>query len=243
MDGETPSTKTRVLLVCRQLFNERGIANTTTAEIAAKAGINEGNLYYYFKRKEQIVRTLFDEFEQVLESVATEGLSKPSDPQRYSRYMRGWFELMWDYRFIYRDAGTLYRVAPSIRQRTVHLTDRGQQNVRRVLLDMNDLGILRAPAAEIDRLVINSWMIATYWIDYLQSREGVEEITQAHIDWGYTQVQSLFRPYLALPSRRPSRRMAPAPVVARAQPGESPKEGGEILAGGKAEGKRDVGNR
>src|SRR5271154_2281816 len=52
---EPQSTKGRVLRACLQLFNERGVGNVTTAEIAATVGINQGNLYYYFKRKEQIV--------------------------------------------------------------------------------------------------------------------------------------------------------------------------------------------
>jgi AcrR family transcriptional regulator len=243
MDGEPPSTKMRVLLACRQLFNERGVANATTAEIAATVGINEGNLYYYFKRKEQIVLTLFDEFEQAMERTATKGLKNPEDPHRYSRYMRGWFELMWEYRFFYRDGAALNRVAPSLRQRVKQLTDRGQQNVRRVLLDLNEVGLLRAPVAEIDRLVINSWMIATYWLDYLQSREGVEEITQAHVDWGFAQVQSLFRPYLTMPQGRPLGRMGPTTVVARAHPGKAAKKGGKVLTRREAESKGDVGDR
>src|ERR1700722_18126853 len=45
---EPQSTKGRVLLACLQLFNERGVSNVTTAEIAATVGINQGNLYYYF---------------------------------------------------------------------------------------------------------------------------------------------------------------------------------------------------
>src|SRR5882672_10032378 len=40
-------TRVRILSACRQLFNERGLSNVTTADIANAVGINEGNLYYH----------------------------------------------------------------------------------------------------------------------------------------------------------------------------------------------------
>lgn len=243
MAEDNLSTRVRVLRACRQLFNERGPANATTAEIAAQVGINEGNLYYYFKRKEQILVTLFDEFEEAMDAVATKGLEAPAGPERYSDYITGWFQLMWEYRFFYRDGGALFRMAPSLRARVKTLTDRGQQNVRRVLTSMAVHGMLRASAEEIDRLVINSWIIATYWIEYLRSREGVTEITPAEVEWGFTQVKSLFKPYLAVPQRPLSLHPAVTPVVARRDAGEAAEEGREILARREAEGQRHIRNR
>jgi AcrR family transcriptional regulator len=243
MAEDNPSTRVRVLRACRKLFNERGPANATTAEIAACVGINEGNLYYYFKRKEQILITLFDEFEEAMEAVATRGLEAPADPDRYTGYINGWFQLMWEYRFFYRDGGALFRMAPSLRARVKLLTERGQQNVRRVLMDMATHGMLRADAEVIDRLVINSWIIATYWIEYLRSREGVNEITRSDVDWGFKQVKSLFAPYMVASLQRPSRRPEVPAVIARAHPREAAEEGGEVLARRKAQGKRDIGNR
>jgi AcrR family transcriptional regulator len=243
MAEEIPSTRVRVLRACRQLFNERGPTNATTAEIAAFVGINEGNLYYYFKRKEQILVTLFDEFEEAMEQAATKGLEAPADPARYSGYITGWFQLMWEYRFFYRDGGELFRMAPSLRARVKVLTDRGQQNVRRVLMDMAAHGMLRANAQQIDQLVINSWIVATYWIEYLRSREGVTEITVAEVEWGFSQVKSLFAPYLVVPQRPLSLHPQLPSIVARAYAGEPAEEGGEVLARGKAQGKRNIRNR
>ena len=42
----------------------------TTAEIAQAVGISEGNLHYHFRRKQQILVALFDEFEAALDQVA-----------------------------------------------------------------------------------------------------------------------------------------------------------------------------
>ena len=242
MAEDTPSTRARVLQACRHLFNERGPANVTTAQIAAAVGINEGNLYYYFKRKEQIVVTLFDEFEAAMEQAATKGLEAPADPGRYSFYLTGWFQLMWEYRFFYRDSGALFRLAPSLRERMRRITEHGQQNVRRVLADMVLDGMMHANAKEIDRLVINSWIVATYWIEYLRTREGIDEITVVELEWGFRQVKSLFAPYMVKERWPRSLYVDPATVIPWAHAGEAAEEGGEILAGRKSQRKRDVGN-
>ena len=66
-----PDTRAKILAACRELFNERGPAAVTTAEISAAVHINEGNLYYHFQRKEQILEALFDAFADQLLAVAT----------------------------------------------------------------------------------------------------------------------------------------------------------------------------
>jgi AcrR family transcriptional regulator len=186
------STRGRILDACRGLFNERGPADVTTAQIAAAVGINEGNLYYHFKRKEQILEALFGEFEQELRKVAAGG----SDPERYGDYLSGWFRLMWEWRFFYRDGGLIYRLAPSLRSRLQILSDYGQDQVRRVLEGQSRAGFIQATPEEIEQLIVNAWIVATYWIDYLRSRHGVAQITREHVNWGALQVMSLFRPYL-----------------------------------------------
>jgi hypothetical protein len=61
-------------------------------------------------------------------------------------------------------------------------------------MDMVDEGRLTGSAEEIDQLVVNAWIVATYWIDYLRTRQGVDVITRDHLRWGFAQVQALFTP-------------------------------------------------
>ena len=190
------STRARILLACRELFNERGPVDATTAQIAAAVGINEGNLYYHFKRKEQILEALFAEFEQELREVAAAGVAYSGDPERHGDYLRGWFKLMWEWRFFYRDGSLIDRLAPLLRSRLQGVSDYGQDQVRRVLQGQQRAGLIQATPEEIEQLIVNSWIVATYWIDYLRSRHGVTRITRDDLKWGSLQVMSLFRPYL-----------------------------------------------
>jgi AcrR family transcriptional regulator len=206
--AETASTKTplptrmRILAACRSLFNERGPGEVTTAQIAAAVGINEGNLYYHFKRKEQILEALFEQYEANLREVASANRDYVEDPQRHGEYLRGWFNLMWEWRFFYRDIGLIARHAPSLHSQVQELSDYGQAQVRLMLETQARAGLIAAPPEEIDRLVVNAWIIATYWIDYLRLRHGVTELTRGHIRWGAEQVGSLFVPYLTPAGRK-----------------------------------------
>ena len=189
-------TRARILATCRDLFNERGPDAATTAEIAARVGINEGNLYYHFRRKEQILEALFDAFEDSLRTAAASYEAPMDDRGRFGTYLTNWFTVMWEWRFFYRDGTAIFRLAPALRQRLRSASDEGQEHVRRALESMREAGLVRASPAEIESVIVNAWIVSSYWIDYLRSRRGIADVRREHVDWGAAQVASLFRPYL-----------------------------------------------
>lgn len=197
MAEDTQSTRARILDACLRLFNESGPASVTTAEIARTVGINEGNLYYYFRKKADILLALFEQFESALNQTANAPQAAAgTTPDAGLAYLKTWFVLMWEWRFFYRDGAAIIRMAPALRARCVGLTEHGQADIRRVLHQMVENGQLNASAADIDRLVVNAWIISSYWLDYLYSRHNVDHVTREHLDWGFSQVLSLFRPYI-----------------------------------------------
>lgn len=204
MAEDTQSTRARILETCLRLFNESGPASVTTAEIARTVGINEGNLYYYFKKKADILLALFEQFERALDETANAPQVQPAPGVNPGlEYLKTWFRLMWEWRFFYRDGSAIIRMAPELRARCVSLTARGQADIRRVLREMVGKGMLTASAEEIDQLVVNAWIISSYWLDYLYTRHNVDDVTREHLEWGFSQVLALFRPYIA-PERRTS---------------------------------------
>jgi AcrR family transcriptional regulator len=52
-------TRKRILKVALELFRRKGLENTTTREIASKAGIGEGTLFNYFRTKEDLALYFF----------------------------------------------------------------------------------------------------------------------------------------------------------------------------------------
>lgn len=56
------NTRLEILQTAKALFNERGFNDVSTRDIANALGISKGNLSYYFKRKEDIVEAILEEF-------------------------------------------------------------------------------------------------------------------------------------------------------------------------------------
>jgi len=203
MSEPRTSTRDRILEVCLDVFNERGPAEVTTAEIAAEVGISEGNLHYHFRRKEQIVAALFDQFEAAIERAGSGTAFRHLHAQPHLAYLAGWFNSMWAWRCFY--AASIYRLVPALQPRLTAITDRGQAHIRRMLRELVRDGVLIVPPAEIDRLVVNAWIVASCWFDYVRYSQGVHKVTREHLNWGFAQVEALVAPYAAPPGR-PARR-------------------------------------
>lgn len=56
------NTRLEILQTAKALFNERGFNDVSTRDISNALGISKGNLSYYFKRKEDIVEAILQEF-------------------------------------------------------------------------------------------------------------------------------------------------------------------------------------
>ncbi len=195
MSKSQTTTRERVLETCRRLFNERGPGAVTTAEIAATVGINEGNLYSYFKKNEQIVLALFDQFELALGEMAARQLENIEQDRANEDSIMDFFKLAWEWRFFYRDVPSLYELAPDLRERNKALSEASHDAGRRLLQHAVKHGRLKVPDEAVEKLVINAWIICTFWIEYLQVSKGVTRITKKHLELGYEQVQSLYWPY------------------------------------------------
>ncbi len=57
-------TKRKLLDAAKELISEKGLANTSIAEITKKCGVANGTFYTYFKQKEDIMFALSREFYQ-----------------------------------------------------------------------------------------------------------------------------------------------------------------------------------
>ena len=52
-------TRRRLRTAALELFVEQGVSETTTRDLAKKAGIAEGTIYRHFESKDELVRDLF----------------------------------------------------------------------------------------------------------------------------------------------------------------------------------------
>jgi TetR/AcrR family transcriptional repressor of nem operon len=55
-----PGKRERLVGGATALFHEQGVHRTTLAEVAERAGVPLGNVYYYFKTKEELVEAVIE---------------------------------------------------------------------------------------------------------------------------------------------------------------------------------------
>lgn len=191
-------TRDRILDTALELFNRRGPDRVTTAEIALAVDINEGNLYYHFRTKESLVLALFARFEaDAMMLVATVDGADEGAAATYAGFLRQWFSLVWNYRFLFRDLVGLIALAPSLVEPVRTISAAMRLAVGDIVGRMQNAGLVTIPESERDAVLTNLWIVSTYWAAYLNLQEGVSEFGQQQLDWGLQQVSSLFRPYLS----------------------------------------------
>ena len=100
-------TRERILELSLRLFNEFGEPNITTTVIAEEMNISPGNLYYHFRNKDDIVNSIFAQFEAEIERILTVPDGRRSNMEDVWLYLHLMFELIWRYRFFYRDLNDL----------------------------------------------------------------------------------------------------------------------------------------
>lgn len=201
MATEPTDTRQTILEASRALFNQRPPARVTTADIAAAAGIAEGNLHYHFRRKADLLVALYDAFDDDVRGQATGGGEPFPDVAALLDHQREWFRLMWRHRWFYRDPASLFALAPELRPRMKADALRLQHSLRGRFGRLTGTDLREAPDDEIERLITNVWIVSLYWINYLGLLTD-RDVEQADLDWGFAQVLALWRPYLTPAGQR-----------------------------------------
>ena len=75
------------------LFHERGVHPTTLAEVAARADVPLGNVYYYFKTKDDLVAAVLAQYQQQATALI-ESFGRGRTPQaRLKALVRNWNDM------------------------------------------------------------------------------------------------------------------------------------------------------
>jgi AcrR family transcriptional regulator len=201
MEQKAPRrTRERILELSLRLFNEFGEPNITTTLIAEEMNISPGNLYYHFRNKDDIVNSIFDQFESEIERM----LAVPSDRRPTIQdvwiYLRLMFELAWRYRFFYRDQSDLLsrnrKLELHFKQILAHEIKIAKQLCEGLRLDK----AMQASDLQMEALSTNMVVVATYWLSYEYVRNPRKYTEQQAIAEalarGCYQVLSLIGPYL-----------------------------------------------
>ena len=158
-------TAERILDTTLELFNRFGEPNVSTTLISAELGISPGNLYYHYPAKDELITKLFDRYDAALAELlrAAEGVTNIEDAWLFFHLL---FELIWSYRFLYRDLNDLLSNHRRLEMHFQFVLQRKSRAVQAVLD-----GIGRARGLEIERRDVEPVatamvVVLTYWLSY-----------------------------------------------------------------------------
>ncbi len=195
------TTRERILEVSRVLFNRRGYANTTIADIAAKAGIAVGNLSYHFPAKRDLVRALEEEARGEARAIRAAYPSGRPVAEDYVEAVLLSMDRHRAYLFLLRD------YLQFDEDRTPHRLDpdmTAQFDALRDLVDrMDKEGVFRSDlSVDLDAMTRLLWMVGRYWPAHVQEHEGRDDVEWADMQRGFEHHLAVLFPCVTAAARR-----------------------------------------
>ncbi|MBK7766753.1 MAG: TetR/AcrR family transcriptional regulator [Sulfuritalea sp.] len=195
-------TRERILETALVLFNEFGEPNVTTQLISDDMGISPGNLYYHFHNKDEIIESLFADFERGIEETLTAPVRRPPNVEDIWLFLHLVFEGIWKFRFLYRDINELLSRNRMLETHFKRIVAHKVQTASAICRGLVATGDMKATPAEIQALAVNMTVVATYWLSFEFVSDPRKKIGGENLARGAFQVMALAAPYLVGRSRQ-----------------------------------------
>lgn len=192
-------TAQRILEVTLELFNRFGEPNVSTTLISAELGISPGNLYYHYPAKDELINSLFDAFETALADLlrAAPDVRNVEDAWLFVHML---FELVWRYRFLYRDLNDLLSKNRRLETHFQSVLKSKGQAVQKMLGGLSHEGAVHIELRDVEPVATAMVVVLTYWLsfEYVRDpRHALEpEFASTALSRGAFHMLSLLLPYL-----------------------------------------------
>ena len=192
-------TAERIVASALGLFNRFGEPNVAATMVAADLGISPGNLYYHYPGKEDIVNHLFGQYLDDLQALLP-AAQDVKDLEDAWFFMHSLFELVWRYRFLYRDLNDLLSKYRQLEQELKQVLADKHAAFLTLLKRMGDQGWLTQSTTERDSSATQMLVMLTWWLSYEYVRDPRHALEDANAQGGVSrgaqQVLGLLLPYL-----------------------------------------------
>jgi TetR/AcrR family transcriptional regulator, transcriptional repressor for nem operon len=90
--GVRSPKRDRLVLAARLLVHEQGVERTTLADIASAADVPVGNIYYYFKTKDDLLKAVIDSYRQDHEKLIAALNQGPTPGESLHKLVDTWMD-------------------------------------------------------------------------------------------------------------------------------------------------------
>lgn len=181
------STKERIKNAAIELFNTQDSLSITTNHIAKAAGISAGNLYYHYRNKEEIIREIYAEMSERIESLKSfEAMLSGENPLNVlNESFEHYGDVFWEYRFLMRDAPVLMALDSELKNTFVSNQEKRIAQIAGVIKFLISEEILENIAK--DEILLRAkvyWFVTAYWQVFASmsgevTRESIRETKEA----------------------------------------------------------------
>ena len=192
-------TAERILEVTLALFNRFGEPNVSTTLISAELSISPGNLYYHYPAKDALINAMFDRYERSLDELlnASDGVRDVEDAWFF---LHSLFELIWQYRFLYRDLNDLLSKNRRLELHFQAVLKNKTHAIKSLLDGMSRSGAITIAPGSVEPTATTMVVLITFWLsfEYVRDPRRALEPTsvQTALVRGAHHVLNLLVPYL-----------------------------------------------
>lgn len=187
--------KQEIIETSIKLFNTKGCENTSTRHIAHELGISVGNLYYYFKNKEEIIIEIYQELMNEV-SKHLNSVNETNDLAfDFYEFLSYEMEIERKYKFIRLELNALYLNYPRIKAVLEEGVVQKTKEFNALFTHQVKHGYMKElDKSELEFLIANVWTVAVMWEFYwILTKEENEEI---RILKGVLNTLYILKPYL-----------------------------------------------
>ena len=165
-------TKRRIVKGAREAFNTLRYGQVTTALLAERLGISEGNLWYHFATKRDMLTAIQAEFLSDTRAVLAEVDPNKDSVQAYCDFLVAWRDLFARYLFVFRDRADYGAHSPDLIEDFPLLYLALEDQVSRLFVALVEDGHLHVDANDIPDLVFNTVLVTRFHFEFLEERGG-----------------------------------------------------------------------
>jgi transcriptional regulator, TetR family len=188
----------RIIQASITLFNQYGEPYVSTNHIGDYLSISPGNIYYYFRNKEEIIAHIFKRYEndliELIELMAEKSPEIQWSVQVALNYLNQIFRVIWHYRFLFTDISYLTNKSEHIKTLQLDYAGKIKPILHRYIDSCIKSGFMQCSKVERDFIQDNFWLVVRYWYGYDKMIRG--ELQEDSCLRGSLQALSLVKPYL-----------------------------------------------
>jgi AcrR family transcriptional regulator len=171
-------TRARIQAVAVELFTEQGYDKTSLREIAERLDVTKAALYYHFKSKEDIIRSLIDDYFGQLDDLVTWGKQQPRTPAMRAELLSRYLDMVIDRQQVYRMLQQNQAAMASVSSHKYH----GEMFKARTHAIIDLLVEPGAKLPERVRAAVATTSVSMCWMLFRDEVDDVDELRKTVLD-------------------------------------------------------------